>query len=38
MIAMIKEQNLDEQFVRQHKLNTVKAFKERKDSDIVLDT
>ncbi|CAH8245887.1 GntR family transcriptional regulator [Paenibacillus melissococcoides] len=38
MIAMIKEQNLDEQFVRQHKLNTVKAFKERTDSDIVLDT
>lgn len=37
IIEMIKAQTLDEQFVRQHKLNTVKAFKDRKDADAVME-
>jgi len=37
IIEMIKTQASDEQFVRQHKLNTVKAFKDRKDMDINIE-
>ncbi|TCZ77761.1 GntR family transcriptional regulator [Paenibacillus albiflavus] len=37
IIDMIKTQASDEQFVRQHKLNTVKAFKDRKEMDISME-
>lgn len=37
IIEMIKAQTIDEQFVRQHKLNTVKAFKDRKDMEINIE-